>query len=177
MLFRSPLLYGFLIVMAIAAVMIMIKSGNFLKNLIRPAAGELKKHSPFKNILVFAVFLAVTILLLIAAIVLPQNSTPLYFVAGSLLFAALVSLIRYYYIKDIQKIGVFADIKNNIRREYYAFHPSHIVTPVIFIAAGIFAVMITGANRMVLTDKMLLPEGGTGGYLLWAESADRKSVV
>jgi len=167
----APLLSGFLIVMAIATVMIMVKSGNFLKNLIRPAAGELKKHSPYKNILVFGIFLAVTILLLIAAIVSPQNSTPLYFVAGSFLFAALVSLIRYYYIKDIQRSGVFADIKNNIRRKYYAFHPSHIVTPVIFIAAGIFAVMITGANRMVLTDKMLLPEGGTGGYLLWAESA------
>lgn len=167
----APLLYGFLIVMSITAVMILIKSCTFTGNLINPVKEELKKHSFRKNILLFGFFITLAILLLIAALILHQNSTPLYFAAGSFLFAALVSLISCYYIKDIQKNDVLAYIKNNIMRKYYAFHPSHIVTPVIFIAAGIFAVIITGANRMVLTDKMLLPEGGTGGYLLWAESA------
>ena len=166
-----PMVYGFLAVLIIASVIILIKSATFLKNLTRPATGELKKHSPRNNLIVFIVFLAVTIILLVAAIVLTQNSTPLYFLAGSFLLAALVTFIRYAYVKEVPKSSASDNMKSNIRRKYYSFHPSHIVTPVIFIAAGIFAVMITGANRMVLTDKMLRPEGGTGGYLLWAESA------
>jgi hypothetical protein len=51
------------------------------------------------------------------------------------------------------------------------FNPAHGITPVIFIAAGIFAVIITGANRQIVSEKMLMPSGGTGGFLLWAESA------
>ena len=166
-----PMVYGFLIVLVLAAALILYKSGTFLKNLSRPAAGELKKHSPRKNLLVFLIFWTISIILLISAFIIPQNSTPLFFVSGTLLFAALVLLIRYSYVKEVLESSAFDNMKSNIRRKYYAFHPSHIVTPVIFIAAGIFAVMITGANRMVLTDKMLLPPGGTGGYLLWAESA------
>ncbi len=166
-----PLVYGFLAVMIIASVIILIKSATFLKNLTRPATGELKKHSPRTNLIVFIVFLAVTIILLVAAVVLTKNSTPLYFLAGSFLLAAFVTLIRYVYVKEVPKSSAADNMKSNIRRKYYSFHPSQIVTPVIFIAAGIFAVMVTGANRMVLTDKMLRPEGGTGGYLLWAESA------
>jgi ABC-type antimicrobial peptide transport system permease subunit len=41
--------------------------------------------------------------------------------------------------------------------------------PVLFIAAGIFTVFITSANRMSFTDKTER-SGGTGGYLLWCEN-------
>jgi ABC-type antimicrobial peptide transport system permease subunit len=40
-----------------------------------------------------------------------------------------------------------------------------------FIAAGIFAVIITGVNRMDISDKMKESSGGTGGFQLWCESA------
>jgi putative ABC transport system permease protein len=43
--------------------------------------------------------------------------------------------------------------------------------PVILIAAGLFAVIITGINRLSISDKSMHPSGGTGGYLLWAETS------
>ena len=167
----GPILWGLLIVLIIATVLILFKTGRFLKDLTRPTTGELKKHSPRKNLLAFIIFWSVSVGMLISAFILPQHTTPLFFAAGTLLFVALVLLLRYSYIKEDKHLDIGENLKNYFQRKYYSFHPSHIVTPVIFIAAGIFAVMITGANRMILTDKMLLPQGGTGGYLLWAESA------
>ena len=55
-------------------------------------------------------------------------------------------------------------------RLYYSFYPSHVVTPVLFIAAGIFAVFITGTNRMDFNEKHLKRSAGTGGYLFWCEN-------
>ena len=167
----GPILWGLLIVLIIATVLIFFKTGRFLSDLTRPATGELKKHSPKMNLLAFIIFLSISVVMLISAFILPKHSTPLFFAAGSLLFAALVLLLRFSYIKEERHNNISEIFKNNFQRKYFSFHPSHIVTPVIFIAAGIFAVMITGANRMILNDKMLLPQGGTGGYLLWAESA------
>jgi len=83
----------------------------------------------------------------------------------------MVLLLRYYYIRNAGTNNDPAILKNSFSRQFYFFHPSHAVTPALFIAAGIFAVIITGANRQVISDKMLLPSGGTGGYMLWAESA------
>jgi ABC-type antimicrobial peptide transport system permease subunit len=59
----------------------------------------------------------------------------------------------------------------SLSRHFYSFYPSQSVIPVIFIAAGIFAIIITSSNRQGLTDEMLLNHGGTGGYLFWSESA------
>ena len=58
----------------------------------------------------------------------------------------------------------------NLSELYYSFHPSHAITPILFIAAGVFAVFITGANRMNFSGEYLKRSGGTGGYLLWCES-------
>ena len=50
----------------------------------------------------------------------------------------------------------------NLSGLYFAYYPSHALTPVLFIAAGIFAVFITGANRMSFDNTHLKPSGGTG---------------
>jgi putative ABC transport system permease protein len=42
--------------------------------------------------------------------------------------------------------------------------------PVMFIAAGIFMVFVTGANKMSFNDKSER-SGGTGGYILWCETS------
>ena len=62
-------------------------------------------------------------------------------------------------------------IPKRLTNRYYSFNPSGAVTPVFFIAAGIFTVYITGANRMTFNEKQLTNSGGTGGYLLWCETA------
>jgi hypothetical protein len=58
----------------------------------------------------------------------------------------------------------------NLSRLYYSFNPSHAVTPILFIASGIFALFVTGVNRMDFDEKLLKRSSGTGGYLLWGES-------
>ena len=166
-----PLVYGFLSVLIISAVLIFIKTGKFLEHLTRPAGGELKKHSPSKNLFVFSAVLIIFIILLISGFTAPDYYTILFFASGTFLFAALVLLIRFFYIRDSAGSDIDLPPGKTLQKKYYSFHPSHIVTPVVFIAAGIFAVMITGANKLILTDKMLERPGGTGGYLLWAESA------
>jgi hypothetical protein len=100
-----------------------------------------------------------------------KGETVFFFLGGILLFGLMILLLRYYYLYEPTKKKTFAYRMRSLSKKYYNTFPSHIVTPVIIIAAGIFAIIITGANRQVLNDKMLLNDGGTGGYLLWAESA------
>jgi ABC-type antimicrobial peptide transport system permease subunit len=95
-------------------------------------------------------------------------ATFLSFTGGALLFISMIAALRLYYIHNTKTRRV---IGANYSKRYYSFNPSQAVTPSLFIAAGIFALVVTGANRQELTWKMMLPSGGTGGYLLWAESA------
>jgi putative ABC transport system permease protein len=166
-----PLVYGFLAAVLISMVLVIIKTRSFLSNLARPETGELITHSSKSNMLFLLFSILASIIILISAQVIKDFSTPLFFAAGSLLFVAMVSLLRYYYIRKAKDSNDISGLKNSFSKQFYFFNPSHAVTPVIFIAAGIFAVIITGANRQFISDKMLLPSGGTGGYLLWAESA------
>ncbi len=166
-----PLAYGFSSVLIISAVLIFFKSGNFLKQMTLPEGGKLKKHSPGKNLIAFSVVLICAISLFISGFTVTDYETILFFTSGIFLFTAFILLARYFYIRESSGSDIETLSGKSFQRKYYSFHPSHIVTPVVFIAAGIFAVMITGANKLILTDKMLDRPGGTGGYLLWAESA------
>ena len=166
-----PLIYGFITALLISSVLIYIKTRGFLKNLAKPETGELTTHSPKRSLFLLFISVAAALAIFITAQLSDNHSTPLFFAFGSLLFIAMVLLLRYYYIRNAGTNNDPAILKNSFSRQFYFFHPSHAVTPALFIAAGIFAVIITGANRQVISDKMLLPSGGTGGYMLWAESA------
>ncbi|GAI94360.1 unnamed protein product, partial [marine sediment metagenome] len=48
---------------------------------------------------------------------------------------------------------------------------SRALTPILFIAAGLFIIIATGANRKSFDTDLLSRESGTGGYLLWGETA------
>ena len=83
----------------------------------------------------------------------------------------MIFLWRQYLISPISHCCQAATIHTaRLSRLYYSYYPSHAVTPVLFIAAGIFAVFITGANRMSFDSSHLKPSGGTGGFLLWCEN-------
>jgi hypothetical protein len=49
-------------------------------------------------------------------------------------------------------------------------NPAHAIAPVIFIAAGIFALFITSLNRMNFDQQAMDRSSGTGGYLFWTET-------
>ncbi|MCX6329520.1 MAG: hypothetical protein NTZ85_08430 [Bacteroidia bacterium] len=165
------LLYGFLLTLLITSLLILFKVKVFLKNLSKPKTGELITHSVHKNNISILFTSIITVAAIIFSMILHDYSTLLSFIGGSFLFATLILVLRYYFIRKDGSVKAADNFKTNYSRRFYFFHPEHAIVPVMFIAAGIFAIIITGANRLEITDKMLLPSGGTGGYLLWAESA------
>jgi ABC-type antimicrobial peptide transport system permease subunit len=166
-----PLLYGFILSVLITSLLINIKARSFLASLSQTTTGELKVHSARLNNIYLILALLAFASVLISAWIFNRNSSVLFFAAGSFLFTVMVLLLRSYYIRSKKADKEKGELSSSYSRLYYFFNPTQAITPVIIIAAGVFAVIITGANRQVPGEKMLLPSGGTGGYLLWAESA------
>ncbi len=166
-----PLLIGFLATIIITSLLLLIKSGKFLKNLSRKETGKLKGHSSRQNLILMLLSFFSAVIAFLLSLLPGTDATAFSFTAGALLFCTLVSGLRQYYIRKITNKDNFKSLRRNLAKQFYYFQPAQAITPVIFIAAGIFAVLITGANRQIISEKMLLPSGGTGGYLLWAESA------
>jgi putative ABC transport system permease protein len=167
----GPLLTGFFSTIIIAAILLYLKVRSFLKKLVRAETSEVHVRSGRLNFLLFIISFVTALSGVIGSFLYKDYATILSFTSGSILFASFILLLRNYYIS--YKKGIHGKVTKGslLSRKFYSFNPSQAITPVIFIAAGIFAVIITGANRQVLTNKMLLPSGGTGGYLLWMESA------
>jgi len=163
-----PLLVGFIATEMIVTFLLLFKTNRFLKSLNKKESGDLKEYLPKSNRILLLLSIILTLFTIILSLMSADSSVALSFAGGTLLFITLVLLIRHYFIR---KRKITPGGTGNISKKYYFFHPAHMVTPVIFIAAGIFAVMITGANKKVIGDKTFLRSGGTGGYLVWAESA------
>jgi putative ABC transport system permease protein len=167
-----PLVTGFLATVIIGGILLLIKVNSFLKRLRKPeTADDIHLSRGNTNLALFALVSISALTLLVLSFLFKNYSTILSFSAGSFLFVSFILVLRHYYI-SYRKISARKRYKGSfLAKKYYSFNPAQAITPVIFIAAGIFAVIITGANRQVLNHKMLLPSGGTGGYLLWMESA------
>lgn len=159
-----PLLSGFIATLIISAILIWSKLKSFFKKqtfITRVSDGYSLKKKSFALLLTFFI-LSLAALLLSA--LLSNYSTILAFAGGALLFVSLVLAVYNFFFMRKGKVSDYSQL-------YYSFYPSKAVTPVLFLAAGIFAVIITGANRQTASEKMSAPESGTGGYLLWAETA------
>jgi putative ABC transport system permease protein len=162
---------GFAVTMLIILMILKVRSVRFLKYLSKPETGIMTKPSPKKNLLLSVIFTAVAIIFIALSFMLPDYSTPLSYSAGVIVFATLILITRQYYLGK-QKNGIYNfRNKNQISDSYYSFNPSQAIAPVLFLAAGLFAVIITGVNRMNISSNMLKPSGGTGGFLLWGESS------
>jgi len=165
------MLIGFTVTITVILLILKIRSSGFLKHLSKAETGVTVKPSAKKNLVLMTVFIIGTIVLAVLAFSLSEYSTPLSYSAGVMVFATSILLIRQYYMGR-QKSGIYSfRNKNQISDYYYSFNPSQAIAPVLFLAAGLFAVIITGVNRMNISDNMLKPSGGTGGYLLWGESS------
>lgn len=166
----KPMITGFILSVLIAFTIIIIKSRVFLRSLSRPATGLFRGPSRKKGMYFFLLSVSLSLTLLILSVILPDVSVSLSFSGGALMFISLVLLARQFNIRR-PEISVKSFRKRSLLSSfYYSFYPSHSTTPLLFIAAGIFAVIITGVNRMNISDEMLKPSSGTGGYILWCES-------
>lgn len=164
-----PVVSGFIISMAGAVLIMLIKVRLHLRNLNR---NKKVIHTPesHKNNLIFLLFsLLISLILFTLSFVFKKYEIMLCFASGSLLLISLILIWRQYFTGS-ERSGSGLLQEKRLSRLYYSFYPSHAVTPILFIATGIFAVVITGANRLNFSMDHLNHSGGTGGYLLWCDN-------
>jgi putative ABC transport system permease protein len=163
-----PLVSGFLITLLAAFIMLFFKLRSYLRLSGGSRSDAFKLPRQKKNFLIMTASFIFAITLFILSLLAGMPYMTLSFAAGTLIFISMITALRYYYIK---RRGLSRERGAKYFQLFYLFNPSQATAPAMFIAAGIFAIIITGTNRQTLSDKMLLPSGGTGGFLLWAESA------
>ncbi len=162
---------GFISTILIAQVLVMIRLRNFLKRLGSDSKERFVIHSSKRNLLSLILVSIPAIILSVVSVLSDDSSVLLSFTGGTLVFIALILSIKQYYLTGLKKTLTGSERFYRLSKRFYSFNPSQAVTPVIFIGAGIFAIIITSSNRLTLSEDMLRNEGGTGGYLLWSESA------
>ncbi|MDP4222283.1 MAG: FtsX-like permease family protein [Bacteroidota bacterium] len=163
------ILYGFLISFAVILIIVGIKSHSLLKNKNRTLTHRLP--SVGKNNRILIGFLVLTICLIIFSLIFTGNSMIFSFIAGIAVFFSFVLSSRRRYLRSTYADTGSFQRTDQLSSRYYAFNSSQAIVPMVFLAAGLFAVIITGFNRMSISEGMLKPEGGTGGYALWGETA------
>ncbi len=164
-----PVLTGFAVTVITAGILVAVKINSYLKKLGRKEKEIHQVHSPGLNLSLLAVSSALTILFFSLSFILSRQELSMSFASGTMLLISLVIFWRQYFLGPLfRKSGTGK--KPGLSRRYYTFYPSEAVTPILFIAAGIFAVFITGANRMNFDKAYTERSGGTGGYLLWCET-------
>jgi putative ABC transport system permease protein len=156
------------ILISLSVILIMVRSyqvklSGQSENYRAPASGKVLIYLIISVLSAFSLF--------ILSRFFAEASLVLSFISGISVFVSfillLLYLIRHYGITDNERPGKLL----NFSEKYYSFHPQRALTPAIFVAAGIFAIIITGANKLSVGPGDLLPESGTGGYLLYAEAA------
>lgn len=166
-----PILTGFLITFLITMIFMLVKVKRYIKKLNLKEKDALVRHSARWNLALLILTSISALGMFIVSFYVKSMETSLSFGSGTLLLAALLLAWRLYFIKSIKDKKEYTRQGNRLSRLYYSFYPSHAVTPILFIAAGIFAVFITGANKVNFDSEHLKRSGGTGGYLLWCETA------
>ena len=166
-----PMFTGFSITFLTTLVIMMVKIQRYLKKLNKKEKVTHVIHSSLRNLIILLASSFITIALFSLSVVYKDQEIPLCFAAGTILLITQVLFWRQILIGPINHNSDKRKRRKNLSVLYYSFYPSQAITPILFIAAGIFAVFITSANRMNFDGKHLKRSGGTGGYLLWCENS------
>jgi putative ABC transport system permease protein len=165
-----PIFTGFVVTTIIAMIFLIFKIKLHLKNLSREKKISLSPPGRGRNLVFLISSLIVSSALFFLSRIIKDQETFLCFGSGSVLLVSMILLCRLYLIYPGGLISDNNKFSGKLSRMYYSYYPSHAVAPILFIAAGIFAVFITGANRMSFDSDHLKPDSGTGGYLLWCDN-------
>jgi ABC-type antimicrobial peptide transport system permease subunit len=159
-----PVILGFSTTLFISLTVLFLFINRFLKRLTEPVTERSKTASPKLNL--FLLFLSgfSAVIALTLFITGQSISTGLSFASGGLFFVFLILLWR----QILFNAGISS--RKFLSSSYYRYHPGRFIMPVLLIAAGLFAVVITGINRMHADEGSTDNKGGTGGYDLWAET-------
>jgi hypothetical protein len=165
-----PILTGFIITILSALVFIFVKIKRHLRRLNKKEKIYYTGYSSGRNFIFLSASLFASVVLFTLSVLFKDQEISLCFACGIVLLISLILFWRQYFIGLKSKNPGHAENRKSLSRLYYSFYPSHAITPILFIAAGIFSVFITGANRMNFDSNHLKRSGGTGGYLLWCEN-------
>jgi len=166
----SSIVAGFVITFLLILIIMWAKVKLYMKVLF--SRGKHGFSLPLKSGNLFILILSgiLTAALFVLSLLLNDSRLLLSFSSGTLLLITLILFWRQLYISRVNKSTGSLKSTRDLSNSYYSVNPSGAVTPILFIAAGIFAIFITGANRMNFNEKQMRRSGGTGGYLLWCES-------
>lgn len=167
----ASLLTGFLVTLFTALTVVLVKIHGYLRSRARAKSPSSAKRSASRPSLFPLSVLMLSVVLIFANLLTGRKEAVLAFAGGTLLFVSLILLIRLIYLKRKDSWQKSCDGTQMVSDSYYFNHVSHATTPVIFLATGIFAIVITGINRLDINKDIMEPESGTGGYLIWAETA------
>lgn len=165
-----PVLTGGLITFILIMFFTTIRIKRYLKVLSRKITVQNRKPASGFNLLLLLLSTSITISVLILALIISDSDTALFFTAGTFLLITLILLWRQFYLGKKGADADFSKPGKGLSELYYSYYPSHAITPILFIAAGIFAVFITGANKMNFNENQSDRSSGTGGYLLWCDN-------
>lgn len=160
----GPMATGFLISFFVSMLIMMLRFRRYLKSLAARRKDDTHGEKGQKGYNYTVALFSLTALSLILSL-LSARPEVYAFLSGVLLFISLVLLFRSFLLSYKREEG-----KVNPSRSFYSVNPAQALAPVMFIAAGIFAVVITGANRLDFSEAHKERSGGSGGYLLWGET-------
>jgi putative ABC transport system permease protein len=180
-----PLIIGAVATAVVAMAVVVIRIRYFLRQLNQSVRMRSVPNGRIAGLMLWpaALFTAVSLLLILLG---AADEIMLHFVAGMLLFLLLILIFRRILTpaKGISSNQTILHSEKNtapkfqaggggwfLSLRYYAFYPSRALTPLIFIAAGLFIVISTGANRQDFSRDAMKRSSGTGGFTHWIESS------
>jgi ABC-type antimicrobial peptide transport system permease subunit len=165
-----PLLYGFILAFLTIIIFMLVKVLRYLKRLNKKYKDIIQRPSVKVNLFIMVVSVLATISFFVLSVLKSDLQLAFAFASGTTLLLTLIVMWRHYYIGGFKVLTGRINYRKYLSDQFYSFNPSHAVTPILFIAAGVFTIFITGANRMDLNENQNKCSGGTGGYLLWCEN-------
>jgi len=168
-----PVLTGFISTLILSSLIQYNRTGKFLFKISEKESRQF--HLPpektgITTVLSLVLIVSGVLFSLLNIFFRHESSLLISYLSGAFLFAGLILLFYNQVIRCRQDNSPSGFIYN-LSRRYYSFYPARAVLPVLLISAGLFALIITGANRLEITGKSTSTTGGTGGFLIWAETS------
>jgi putative ABC transport system permease protein len=162
---------GFIVTFLTLIIFMLIKVRRYLKGLSQKAKEIYKIPSSSHNLILLFSSILITVSLFVFYISGTDKQSGYSFASGTVLLFSLILFWRQFYIGRFSSTSRGLKKSNQLSEQYYRFNTGNAITPILFIAAGIFTVFITSTNRMNFNEKETKHSGGTGGYLLWCDNA------
>jgi len=164
------MLLGLTITLFLVMIVMILLLRNHLKRKENERIPAVKKSFAKISPVIFTLSASITLVLVAVSIIITGKETLLWFLCGLMVFVTFLLYLAKLIFSKYRILGRRSPSSVNPSWSYYAHHPARALTPVLFLGAGLFTVIITGANRKSFDTELLSRSSGTGGYLIWGET-------